>query len=588
MKVVINTLSVIAFIVIFTLVFQNDKLSVDGNQVGKREFFALVSLVVSMCGVVSIWANKMRFTLIDGLVLLLGGYVAVNYFMCDSLAFSRMVVFVMLIVLYFNLRLILSVNKNMIFVLIGVFLLSGTVEACIGIKQLLFAGASNHSLYKITGSFFNPGPLGGYMALVASVSLAVMVLEYKNILIKHNYLNICSAIYLISIIAFITSFLVLPASMSRTAWGAFIVSCLVVLMTCKAIRAYMFKYRFYVLAAFVIVILGCLGAYKLKPESAEGRLVMWEIGLKAICEHPVSGIGFGHFAESFSQAQFDYFKENKGAEMIAGSPEYGFNEYIQIAVELGVIGLLFFVSILFFALVRLFKGDSYMCSFGVGLITMLIFAFASYPFSLLPFLIVLVAIVASASSSEKGFLINKYFKLIISGIAVAASIYGYNKIDSYPYREWRLVQMLYNDKFYKDIVDDYNDLYPLLKDNHKFIYEYGHVLGFTGHHNEAIDILKRGVRLSCDPMFYNVIGNNYKQLGDIENAEKYYWLAYGILPSRIYPLYLLVKLHNESGNILEAKRIAAILLNRPDKVKSRATEDMREEVSKILIFLNRL
>ena len=65
-----------------------------------------------------------------------------------------------------------------------------------------------------------------------------------------------------------------------------------------------------------------------------------------------------HFPSAYGDVQAAYFASGNASETekyVAGNPEYGFNEYLQIAIESGIIGLLLF------------------------------FTFFSYPFSVLPF-----------------------------------------------------------------------------------------------------------------------------------------------------------------------------------------------------------
>ncbi|WP_425286635.1 hypothetical protein [Bacteroides maternus] len=56
--------------------------------------------------------------------------------------------------------------------------LIGAVEAVWGLCQLYGFSVSGHSRYALTGSFFNPGPYGGYLAMVLPVCV-------------HLYLRIC-------------------------------------------------------------------------------------------------------------------------------------------------------------------------------------------------------------------------------------------------------------------------------------------------------------------------------------------------------------------------------------------------------------
>ena len=50
-------------------------------------------------------------------------------------------------------------------------ILLGGIEAVWGICQILGVTFSNHYLYSITGTFYNPGPYSGYLAMVFPVCL---------------------------------------------------------------------------------------------------------------------------------------------------------------------------------------------------------------------------------------------------------------------------------------------------------------------------------------------------------------------------------------------------------------------------------
>lgn len=50
-------------------------------------------------------------------------------------------------------------------------ILMGGIEAVWGLRQIYGFATSNHSLYAVTGSFYNPGPYSGYLALVFPVCL---------------------------------------------------------------------------------------------------------------------------------------------------------------------------------------------------------------------------------------------------------------------------------------------------------------------------------------------------------------------------------------------------------------------------------
>ena len=47
-----------------------------------------------------------------------------------------------------------------------VLIVLGGIEAIWGLRQIYGFAVSNHSLYALTGSFYNPGPYSGYLAMI--------------------------------------------------------------------------------------------------------------------------------------------------------------------------------------------------------------------------------------------------------------------------------------------------------------------------------------------------------------------------------------------------------------------------------------
>ena len=138
---------------------------------------------------------------------------------------------------------------------------------------------------------------------------------------------------------------VLPATMSRSAWVAAGMSCCWVAYLHRDKQKWrvswlQYKRRYIALgmSMFLIVILGCAGAFILKPDSALGRLFMWKITCRAVANYPW-GCDEG-FAFAYGEAQEAYFAQGDYAEWeerVAGSPEYVFNEYLSLALSAGIL-----------------------------------------------------------------------------------------------------------------------------------------------------------------------------------------------------------------------------------------------------------
>ena len=209
-------------------------------------------------------------------------------------------------------------------------LFCGAVEAIWGLRQLYGFAASGHSRYALTGSFFNPGPYAGYLAMVLPLCLHLYLCTYKEKTVIRNLKRGIAAIIGILILC------VLPATMSRSAWIAAVMGCGWVSYMHRDRRRwrilwkrYRKRYVLWSMGVLFIVALGGGGAFILKLDSALGRLFMWKITCQAIMNHPW-GSDKG-FVSAYGEAQENYFAQGNYAEWeerVAGSPEYAFNEYL--------------------------------------------------------------------------------------------------------------------------------------------------------------------------------------------------------------------------------------------------------------------
>ena len=67
-------------------------------------------------------------------------------------------------------------------IIISCLIIIGGYEAILGFRQLYGFSVSNHSQYALTGSFYNPGPYMGYLAMVLPGCVYVYVSGCTQIL----------------------------------------------------------------------------------------------------------------------------------------------------------------------------------------------------------------------------------------------------------------------------------------------------------------------------------------------------------------------------------------------------------------------
>lgn len=150
------------------------------------------------------------------------------------------------------------------------------------------------------------------------------------------------------------------------------------------------------------------------------------------------------------------------------------------------------------------------------------------------------------------------------------------------YCKWKDAIDLYNYGMYQQCLDDYKKAYPVLKYNGGYLLNYGKALSMAQKHDEAVTILEQAKSYQSNSVLYTALGDSYKALGNYQYAEQQYLQAANMAPAKFYPLYLLAKLYDVSGQQHKALEMANILLNKEVKVHSTAIDEIKEEMTQII------
>ncbi|MDR1155858.1 MAG: hypothetical protein LBL04_14220, partial [Bacteroidales bacterium] len=130
---------------------------------------ALLSVVAVPATIVR--REKIHFKLSDLLIFVFCLSVVGLTFHHTGRLTNKCLLLLFLTVFYFYLRIFLSGdNKRIRYMVVVFFMLTGLVEAVWGLRQLYGFAQSQHHLFKITGSFFNPGPYSGWLAVIFPVA----------------------------------------------------------------------------------------------------------------------------------------------------------------------------------------------------------------------------------------------------------------------------------------------------------------------------------------------------------------------------------------------------------------------------------
>lgn len=447
---------------------------------------------------------------------------------------------------------------------------AGGYELWTGFMQLAGREASRHHLFDVTGTFFNPGPYAIFVAVVLAVSVAWWYRHGEAFAGRGRWsrMGACS----VAAVA-VFCFPVLVATWSRAAWVAVAVAA-----ACLLWKAH----RRMVLWGMGVAVCAGVAAYFLKQGSADGRLLMTMVAGRAWAGEWLCGHGLGGYAQAYGAAQEAFFAARPGSPLsvVAGSPEYAFNGVLGVGVEQGVLGVVPALVLGLWSLAVLCRRGEVSA---YGWLVLLVSSLFSYPFALWPFLSLAVAWVALAVSLEAGTAEVRWWKRTAVWPVVAAGGWCvWNLSDDTArrveaYEEFRRVRGIQDVAF----LEDYRKKYEDLKAYPDFLFTFGTALREAGRYNESNAMLRQGTRVSCDPVFYTLMGNNYRDLGAVAEAESAYRKAFGMLPGRMYPLYRLMKLYETEGQMRKAEEMARQIIAFRPKVDSPAVREMKNEAKKL-------
>lgn len=512
-------------------------------------------------------------------------------------------------VLYFLAKIVFKAGGRAAYVVVFLtFCLWSVRESVLGLSQVFGHAPSGHAVFGMTGSFSNPGPYGGFIAVVMSMAAGFLV-RYRSVWRYAGHALLClrfpfgsgrtrrREIFLwilmrlfpacVAAISLVLGSLVLPASMSRAGWLSFAVAAAVCLGRETRVMRPLRRRKGLAVSAAVAAVILCAGAFLMKKDSASGRLHIWNMEVRAIAASPWTGTGPGTSLGAYGKAQEEYFREKERPESVikvAGCPEYAFNEYLKTGMDAGLPGMALCIAAVLSATVTLVGRRS---PFGYGLLAVAVFAFFSYPLGVTP--LAASATVLLAAGSLKGERLARKGRGagILTAVTAAAvalvlvygsvSLWDRGKSRRNATKAWEASRYWSGVELYAEAVGALEPLYPEMRWNYRYLYDYGYALYRECCYGESLAVLKVGASISSDPMFHNIMGRALQATGDIAGAEREYLTAHYMVPCRLYPLVLLMDMYIETGRVAEAEEIGNRILSMPVNPKNRTMIRLRDE-----------
>jgi len=483
----------------------------------------------------------------------------------------------LLIMLYISARLIPILNTGRLLYLL---VTGGLIQAIIVFAQCGGIISSLNGNFNITGTFTNPGHVAVYLS--GSIVSAI-------ILLRQNYKTAGKPNQILLSIFISILFTALCLCKSRTSFIALLAALVTISLQTNWFKN-LTKVRksTVIVIGLVLLLFAGVGSYHIRAKSADARILIWRVSTKLFTQAPLVGNGIESFKTLYMYKQAEYFSANPNSKynLVANNHYQSFNEFIHLACEQGIVGLLLFLSIMGYALI---KGKSLIVR--PLLVWLLVSSCFLYTADIFPVIILFPIIPGISDSDHCVTYSGRGYRLVDTTTCFAALsillggilVYSTYHKDKYDAICKKLIQKdsFYNSEGVMTLLQHSN--YDIIKRNEEFSLFFAKAAFNYIEPEMATKIIVEMTEYSittstmlCD------LGILYQRQKLYSKAEKYYELAANMIPCRIMPNYLLFKLYVETEDYTNAHRMAKKILSQSVSITGSIVLRIRNEVKEWL------
>ncbi|MEQ1553080.1 MAG: O-antigen ligase family protein [Ferruginibacter sp.] len=502
-----------------------------------------------------------------------------NYTSIDFLLF--------IIALYFGAKSFFANNTNEVNVkiLLYIFTTSLGISIAFALYHYFITKNAFANIYLPNSSIFG--------ILLASQLAFVIPLFFK---VKKTVKPTLKLLYVTIIVA---ATIMLGFTNGRAGWLGFIFA-IVYLAYQNLQNASTKKYIVYSITPLLLAIFSLLFFYK--QNSSNGRLLIYKVSATMLQNNWLLGIGHGNYKVEYNTAQAAYFSVNNinsKEALLADNTYFAFNDFFQIVVENGIVGLLFLIAFGFLVARQIKnmlvneKNKHLVYAAIASLICIAIGAMFSY--SLQRFPIIFMAILCFA-------IVNNY--AIKTSIAFTFSLQK-NKIINFVAVLFSLFlcvhfyfAMQYNFKsneasdlnragFKTKSVAVYNDIYNAQYKDGGTLLAHAQALYYTNNLLKAKNVITKTKQFYNSNEVYKLSADIENELGNVAQAEKEYKIAINMVPNRLITRKKLLDFYVAQKDTLNTIYWAKSITKMKIKIPSSIADNIKETAKGILTKINK-
>lgn len=336
-------------------------------------------------------------------------------------------------------------------------------------------------------------------------------------------------------------------------------------------------------------------AYKL--DSSSGRILIYRISTGIICQNWVTGIGIGEFKVIYNQFQYTYFSTNgmnSKPALLADNTYFLFNEYYQILVETGVVGVLLIGGAVL-GFINKFTSFKRRLTYNIiggpvlFLLCVSVCSLFSYPLHFLPIQVLCIFFLALISSTFRLQIISqrekrKYrFKVVRPAFILLTTLMLIHSLVVIRYRMQSHKAGSYARMGMRNkAIELYKSIHEGYYSDPETLFSLGKELYYSGKLVQSKEILLLVKKKYTSHELYRMLGHVYEETEDYSNAEQSLIISAYMVPSRITSRWELMKFYSAMKHVEKAKFWARSIIGMQIKIPSNQTFAIRKEAERFL------
>ena len=351
----------------------------------------------------------------------------------------------------------------------------------------------------------------------------------------------------------------------------------ITLLVCKKRRI---RHELWTTVLMAVFLLAVFVLSSVKTDSTRGRLFIYERTFDMIKEKPIQGWGRNGFAKEYMNYQERFFRTHPehDACSLVGDIRHPLSDYLLIWVEYGSIAVILVLLLISLFIIYSLKSDSTNYTGRLIITSIITIATFSYPFSY-PFTWIMLVYAIVKEFKEHFIKIKRYisnYAVLIIVLFLFSEYSVYKKV--LLEKEWKKVTQKTKFPYSNDLIYQYASLYQRMYDCPEFLYNYSSVLYEMENYSQALVLAMESMSRASNYNVCLLIADIYRESGKMNKSILYFEKAHYMCPSRITPLYGIFSIYRQYGYTKLGRQLAIRILAMPDKVKSRESEEIRQDL----------